>query len=182
MDRMPHRTWRIPFATATVLVLSVAVTCAGLVVPGLADLLRRDLPALEAGELWRVATPLLVQPDPWPATLSVWIALCVFGTAAEQIFGMAGWLALYAAGAAAGEIAGYLWQPTGAGGSVAVAGLLGGLVAWFLSRPTPWFAKIGVVILIGAALADTRVKDIHGLPLLAGMGIGALLLRRRRAS
>jgi membrane associated rhomboid family serine protease len=182
MDDMPHRTWRFPVATATVLVLSVAFTGASLVAPWLADLLRRDLPALKAGELWRVATPLVVQPDPWPATLSVWVALCVFGTAAEQIFGVAGWLALYATGAAVGEIAGYLWQPTGSGGSVAVVGLLGGLLAWFLSRPTPWFAKTGVVIMVAAAMADTWMKDIHGLPLLAGMAAGALLLRKRRAS
>lgn len=134
-----------------------------------------------AGEVWRVITPIFVQPDPWPITLAIWGLLIVGGVAVEQILGFAGWLTLYVTGAIVGEIAGYAWQPIGSGGSIAVAGLLGGLIAWFLSKPTPWFAKIGVVVVIAGALADTWAKDIHGLPLIAGILVGILLLQRQPA-
>jgi membrane associated rhomboid family serine protease len=178
---MPRdRSWKIPFATATVLTLSVVITCASYSAPVITQALQRNPSALMAGEIWRIITPLFVQPDPWPITLSIWGLLVASGVAAEQLFGMAGWLALYFTGAIVGEIAGYAWQPTGSGGSIAVAGLLGGLLAWFLSKPTPWFAKIGVTIVIAGAFVDTWVKDIHGLPLLAGIFVGALLLRPQR--
>jgi hypothetical protein len=176
-----HHSWKPPIATAAVITLSVALTCASRFFPTIAEALQRNPSALMAGEIWRVATPLLVQPDPWPITLSVWSLLVVGGVAVEQIFGLAGWLILYATGAVVGETAGYFWQPTGSGGSIAVASLLGGLIAWFLSKPTPWFAKIGVVVVIAGAIADTWVKDIHGLPFLAGILVGVLLLRRRPA-
>jgi hypothetical protein len=52
-------------------------------------------------------------------------------------------------------------------------------MAWFLSKPTPWFAKIGVVFVMAGALLDTWAKDVHGLPLLVGVLVGASLLRRR---
>jgi rhomboid protease GluP len=171
--------WNTPFATAAVLALSVTLTCISHFVPAVSEALQRNPSALMAGEVWRAVTPLFVQPDRWPITLSIWGLLAVGGVAAEQIFGMAGWLALYGTGAVVGEIAGYAWQPTGSGGSIAVAGLLGGLIAWFLSKPTPWFAKIGVAIVIAGAFGDTWVKDIHGLPLLAGIFVGALLMRHR---
>lgn len=173
------RGWNIPFATATVLALSVALTCASRFAPVIREALQRNPAALMAGEVWRVATPLFVQPDSWPVTLSISALLVVGGVAVEQIFDIAGWLALYATGAVVGEIAGYIWQPLGSGGSIAVAGLLGGLIAWFLSKPTPWFAKIGIAIVIAGAFVDTWAKDIHGLPLLAGIFVGMLLLRRR---
>jgi rhomboid protease GluP len=176
----PDRVWKTPYATASVLALSVTLTCASHFVPAIEEALQRNLSALMAGEIWRVVTPLFVQSDPWPITLSIWGLLVASGVAVEQIFGLAGWLALYFTGAIVGEIAGYAWQPTGSGGSIAVAGLLGGLIAWFLSKPTPWFAKIGVAIVIAGAFVDTWAKDIHGLPLLAGIFVGVILLRRQR--
>jgi hypothetical protein len=60
----------------------------------------------------------------------------------EKLFGTSRWMALYLIGAVVGEAAGYLWQPYGAGGSVAVAGLLGGFLAWCLVQPTPRPSKV----------------------------------------
>ncbi len=171
-----HRIGKFPFATVAVLALSVALTCTSRIEPRLLEALRRDWPALERGELWRAVTPLFVQPDPWPITLSIWATLLVVGLSVERLFGRARWLCLYAAGAVVGEMAGYAWQPDGAGGSIAVAGLLGGLAAWLLLRPGPWFAKTVPAALIVAALISTWMNDIHGLPFLAGLALGALFL------
>lgn len=180
MRDLQSRERQFPFATAMVLASTVAITGARFLVPGLAEALRRDLPALEAGEWWRAVTPLFMQTDPWPATLSVWALLWWIGVLVERLFGTTRWLILYGAGAVAGEAVGYVWQPHGSGGSVAIAGLLGGLMAWCLLEPTPWFAKAGSVIVIGAALADTWINDIHGLPLLAGLCVGAFLIWKGR--
>lgn len=91
--------------------------------------------------------------------------------------------------AAVGEGLGYVWQPHGAGNSIAVPGPAGGLVSWlFLAAqergwPRPLLNRLRIrgAAMLAGAVADTAVHDIHGLPTLTGAAIGAgLLLRRRR--
>ena len=72
------------------------------------------------------------------------------------------------------------WQPEGAGNSIAVLGLLGGLFAYFLRQ---WPAgALGVRTLVLLALAGGAVlaagRDIHGPALLAGALLGMGLAAR----
>ncbi|MDO0926681.1 rhomboid family intramembrane serine protease [Streptomyces sp. TG1A-8] len=182
------RWWRLPPATASVLLVTGAVTAAQFPFPEVLEALRRDPDALASGEWWRVLSPLLVQSPGWQALVTV-PAVAALGAPVERIFGTRGMLALYLAPAAVGELVGYLWQPHGAGNSIAVLGLAGGLVAWlFLDAgergwPRPLLNRVriwGAAVLAGAVV-DTAFRDIHGLPTLTGAALGAgLLLRRRR--
>ena len=73
--------------------------------------------------------PLLVHDGGWPHLAANAAALVIVGVSVERAFGRRLWLALYLAGGLAGELAGYAWQPRGAGNSVTVCGLAGGLLA-----------------------------------------------------
>jgi membrane associated rhomboid family serine protease len=97
--------------------------------PAVLDALRRDPSFVERGEWWRTLSPLLVQSDGWPQIVTNLVFLAVIGSFAELRFGPVRWLVLYFTGAIVGEVAGYAWEPHGAGNSVAIFGLVGGLLA-----------------------------------------------------
>ncbi|WP_399930686.1 rhomboid family intramembrane serine protease [Streptomyces kanamyceticus] len=181
---------RVPVATAAVLLVTGVVTTSQFVHPEVLDTLRRDPDALASGEWWRTFTPLLVQSPAWQALVTV-PGIALLGVPVERLLGSRAMLALYLAPAAVGEALGYLWQPHGAGNSIADLGLAGGLVAWlFLAAgergwPRPLLNRVriwGGAVLAGAVV-DTAFRDIHGLPTLTGaaLGAGLLLLRRRRS-
>jgi membrane associated rhomboid family serine protease len=164
--------------------------------PSVLAALRRDLPAVQAGEWWRLLSPLLVQSDGWPQFAFNFAGLAILGAAIERRCGRWWWLALVLAGAAAGEAAGYAWDPHGAGSSVAVCGLLGGLLAftwrhdrrdsWPLEFSFYWMASLAGLALLGptgavaacVALAlivgAVRARGANG-PAAVGIAVAAML-------
>lgn len=194
------RTGKPPVATiAALFVITVFMILQGLE-PAVLAALRRNLPALGAGEWWRVLSPLLVQADGLGQFAANFAGLAIVGAAVERQMGGWWWTALVLAGAVAGEAAGYAWDPTGAGSSLAVCGLAGGfcVFAWRagLRRSWPlefccyWVAALTGLTLFGlpgavalcAALAAvlavaSRYPDWPIRPLvLAGTLAGAVVL------
>jgi len=118
-----------PLVTGVAWVLTAAMAAGQTVDPSVLDALRRDPSFAARGEWWRVLSPLLVQADGWPQIVANLLFLAVIGYFAERRFGPARWLVLYLTGGIAGEVAGYAFEPHGAGNSVAIFGLAGGLLA-----------------------------------------------------
>ncbi|WP_431924762.1 rhomboid family intramembrane serine protease [Nonomuraea jabiensis] len=116
-----------PYTTAAVFVITAIPSLLQFAIPGLEPALMRNPAAIAEGEWWRLGTALVVQDGGVPGTLFNLVCLAVLGYFAERAFGPARWLALYAAGAVTGEAAGYLLNDPGAGNSIAVCGLAGGL-------------------------------------------------------
>ncbi|MFI9846216.1 rhomboid family intramembrane serine protease [Nonomuraea sp. NPDC051941] len=116
-----------PYTTAVVFVITAVPSLLQFAIPGLEPALMRNPAAIAEGEWWRLGTALVVQDGGLLGTLFNLVCLAVLGYFAERAFGPARWLALYAAGAVAGEAAGYLLNDPGAGNSIAVCGLAGGL-------------------------------------------------------
>lgn len=108
--------------------------------PAVLAALRRDPEALAAGQWWRLASPVLVQADGWAQFAFNFAGLAIVGAAVERRCGRLGWGHLALAGIAAGEWAGYRWEPQGAGSSILVCGLVGGLLAfaWRNDRRDAW--------------------------------------------
>ena len=179
---------RLPVATASVFLVTGAVTAAQFAFPEVLDALRRNPDALASDEWWRTLSPLLVQYPLWQALVTV-PAVAALGVPVERLLGARAMLALYLLPGAVGEVLGYVWQPHGAGNSVADFGLVGGLVAWlFLAAgdrgwPRPLLGRVRIWggALLAGAVVDTAVRDVHGLPLLVGAALGAGLLRLRRS-
>ena len=102
--------------------------------PAVLAALRRDPAGLAAGQWWRLASPVLVQADGWAQFAFNFAGIAVVGAAVERRRGRPFWSLAVLAGLAAGEWAGYRWVPQGAGSSVLVCGLAGGLLAFAWRR------------------------------------------------
>ena len=129
-------------ATVVVFAVTAVTSVLGLAVPGVLAALERTPQGLH-GDWWRSFTALFVQDGGILGTVSNLAFLALLGVLAERLVGPRWWLAAYFGAGLAGELAGYAWQPTGAGNSVAVCGLAGLLVVALaagtrLPRLAPW--------------------------------------------
>jgi membrane associated rhomboid family serine protease len=144
---------RAPVATAVVFVVTAATSVLGLARPGVLAALERTPQGLH-GEWWRSFTALSVQDGGVAGTVSNLAFLLVLGALAEQVLGARRWLVCYFGAGLAGELAGYAWQPRGAGNSVAICGLAGALVVALLAQaPVPRLAPVILLYWCGALLA-----------------------------
>jgi membrane associated rhomboid family serine protease len=143
---------RTPVLTAALVVVTAVVSVAGLLSPPLLAALQRA-PAGLHGQAWRWVTSLLVQDGGVFGTVSNLAFLLVIGAAAEQVLPRRAMLGLYLTAGLVGQAAGYLWQPFGAGNSVAICGLAGAL-AWTLHRhDVPRWTSTALALWLGALLA-----------------------------
>ncbi|SHM86862.1 rhomboid family intramembrane serine protease [Cryptosporangium aurantiacum] len=168
------KTW----LTWVVFAVTTVTTALGYAVPAVVDALARD-PGFFDGEVWRLVTPILVNPQGWGQIFNNGIGLLIFGALVEQVYGRARWLVLYLTGGVVGEVYSYASEYYNAGSSVAVAGLLGGVAAWLLvGRPgTPSAMRAGAGALLVGAFALAVSGDNHGAPLLAGAVVGGVMIR-----
>jgi membrane associated rhomboid family serine protease len=164
---LARRTGRFPIVTAVVFVVTAVTSVLGLAVPGVLEALERTPQGLH-GEWWWTFTALFVQDGGVLGTVSNLTFLALLGVLAERLVGPRWWLAAYFGAGLAGELAGYAWQPTGAGNSVAVCGLAGVLVvALAAGTRLPVLAPMAVLWWCGALLAGPWGP----VPLLAGMAV-----------
>ncbi|MFJ9783797.1 rhomboid family intramembrane serine protease [Amycolatopsis sp. NPDC101161] len=176
---------RRPYLTAAVFAVTLACGIAQLVHPPLYDAMHRDAARIDAGEWYRLVTGMFFQ-DGWAFGLTSNLAwLAVFGTLAERVFGRARWLVLYFGCGLFGQVMSYLWlNPVGAGNSMCVVGLIGGLAAVVMVASRRYGVVLPVQFRVIAfalpvlAVVDTLVHDNHGLPLLLGLALGFPLLPR----
>jgi len=166
--------------TIVVLLLTGVVTSSQFYLPSVLPLLERTPTALHNHEWWRLITPLFVHSDGWRQIAFNFAAIVVVGTFVERILGRWPWLLLYFTCGFIGETAGYAWKPSGAGNSVAGAGLLGALAIWLVTQTKTVQGKSGgAILLLGGAIL-TCAKDLHGPPLLAGAVMGWFMLPGRK--
>ncbi|ADJ42600.1 hypothetical protein AMES_0779 [Amycolatopsis mediterranei S699] len=174
---------RRPILTAAVFAVTLACGIAQLVHPPLYDAVVRDAARIDAGAWYRLVTGMFFQ-DGWTFGLTsnlLWLAF--FGAVAERVFGRARWLLLYFGCGLFGQFMSYVWlNPVGAGNSMCVVGLIGGLAAVVMVASRRYGVVLPVqfrVIAFAApvlAVVDTLAHDNHGLPLLLGLALGFALL------
>jgi rhomboid protease GluP len=173
---------RLPPATLALFTLTATFSALEFPFPILLASLRRTPTALEQHEWWRLITPLFVHAGrTWEILFNLG-ALLVVGTLAERAWGSSRTLAIYLACGVVGELAGYAWKPSGAGASVGISGLLGSLAAWLIAKPRTLPAYGGGAILVAGAAAFTLFHDLHGPPILAGVGLGLVAAAWERGS
>ncbi|MFD0820088.1 rhomboid family intramembrane serine protease, partial [Micromonospora zhanjiangensis] len=118
---------RFPVLTLIVFGITAVGNALQYVLPGWLPALQRT-PAGLHGQWWRSGTTLLVQDGGLLAVVGTLAVLLTVGALAEQDVSRSAWLLCFLGAAAAGEIAGYAWQPYGAGKSVGVCGLAAALL------------------------------------------------------
>ena len=163
----------------TVLSVTAVATASQYVQPATLPAFERTPEALHRHQYWRLITPLFFHTGGWKQITFNFLAIAIAGYFVERIFGPRLWVLFYFLSGFLGELAGYAWQPSGAGASVAGAGLLGALASWTLLRVKVPQAKFGSLVVLIGAIALTAARDIHGPPLLAGAGMGFVVMRMR---
>ncbi|MFD1936120.1 hypothetical protein ACFSKW_32085 [Nonomuraea mangrovi] len=101
--------------------------------------------------------------------------LAVVGYVAERALGPARWVVLYAAGAAAGEVTGYLLNDPGAGNSIAVCGLAGGGALALSALERSVGARYAVMVGFSAFAGST----LGAIVMVAGCAAAVLLVVHR---
>jgi len=169
-----------PTATALVLGVTLAVTGMQFLNPEVLETLRRRPGALAAGEWWRLVSPLFVHSEGWPHLLFNLVWMVPAGIIAERLYGSWRWLLVYFIPGVIGEVAGFAWDPVGAGASLGGSGLLGGLCAWLCVQggAQPLRIRIWGAAGLAGAIALTYFCDNHGPPILAGACLATMLVQR----
>jgi len=175
MSSSSTRFRKIPKVTFLIFLVTVIITGLQFFFPALIPVLERTPEALAARQWWRLITPVFINPEGWRQITFNFLGIAIAGTMVERLFGGRRWLILYFVGGFVGEIAGFAWQPIGAGSSVAVCGLVGALVAWMLSRKR-FQLRFGGIILLTGSLILIALRDLHGPPLIAGTIMGLFML------
>jgi hypothetical protein len=224
---------RLPLVTFVVLGVTLAFSVAALLSPALMNASIRNLPEVRAGQWWRIATPVLVQPSGWGQLVFNLLGLVVVGIALHRYAGWLVWLTVYVVGGVGGSAVLSAWSPSdvGGGSSAAVAALIGSLavvrfaaggvkgrleslaelfsvffvvyltalavgglvpsiiagnasivlvvVAQRLWSPTMVTRVSTDVVIIGGVLMFA-LKDDHGVGIVAGVLIAAVVLAQRR--
>ncbi|MGW7680550.1 rhomboid family intramembrane serine protease [Kribbella sp. NPDC054772] len=179
---------RRPVLTSVVFLVTLACGIAQLAHRPLYEFVVRDPDRIDAGQWYRLVTAMFFQDGWGPGLVSNLVLLAVFGKLAERTFGRWRWLLLYFGCGWFGQFMSYVWfHSTGAGNSMCVAGLIGGLAVLILLAPRRYGVALPVQMRLAAfavpvlAVVDTVLQDNHGLPCLLGMVLGFFLLPRAGA-
>lgn len=120
---------RRPWSTGVAFGVTLAVSLVALAVPHVMSLLIGDPSKIAAGQWWRLATPVLVQPDGWGQLTFNLLGIAVVGAALERRIGWRSWTAVYLFGGICTILLTIHWHPlvTDGGSSAAVAALVAAL-------------------------------------------------------
>ncbi|MDB6028913.1 MAG: hypothetical protein JWM68_5136 [Verrucomicrobiales bacterium] len=166
---------------ASVFLLGGTALITGLqfVFPEILSSLRRNAEGLRAGEWWRIVTPLFVQSGGWGHACVNGIAALIFCPLGERLYGK-GMLALYFIPGLVGEIVGYSWVPDGAGSSLGICGVMGGLLtlAYLHRQQIPGPTGIFVMAGLCGAMILSLLRDLHGPSILAGALLASMMPSR----
>lgn len=166
-----------PFVAILIIAFTALVTCLQFPFPEVLADFRRNREALLAGEWWRMVTPLFVQSAGWWQCCINGAGAVIVCPLAERFYGRK-LLALYFIPGILGEIFAYVWAPNGAGSSLSIAGVMGGLFAFIFfhrqkfSKLTRIFAIFGIT----SAVVLSFSRDNHGPPILIGFSLASIMM------
>ena len=177
--RRSTRHARLPWISIALCTVTAVVTTLQFRFPPVLSALRRDLDGLLAGEVWRLVTPLFVQPEGIGQVLANGLFFVLFLPLAERIYGARLLLIYFTAGVFAQCII-YAWSPTSGGSSGALFGVMGALHGYVLRHRRlaawPFVALASVAMIAAAGLTICFRADGHGPGLLVGALLSAFLI------
>jgi membrane associated rhomboid family serine protease len=170
---------QLPVTSILLIGITALITGLQFFFPEILSALRRDPEGLRTGEWWRMVTPLFVQAEGWPQCLANGIAALLFCPLGEKLYGKR-MLALYFIAGVTGEIVGYIQNSHGAGSSVGICGVMGGLFGFACARRGEGFGHLIVPAIVGlcGAIILSLCGDRHGPPILVGAVLAGMMQPR----
>ena len=172
----------------TLLFLTALVTGFQFIFPELISALDRNGQALLSGEVWRLITPLFIQPTGIGQCIFNGLFFIAFVPVAERLYGRSVLLIYFATGIV-GQIVNFYWETSpgglsaGKGGSsTALFGVAGSLMMYILFNQKTFpkgYVLIPLAVLPGATIL-VFYEDGHAPALLFGAMLGLLLRRNTR--
>ncbi|AXH95694.1 rhomboid family intramembrane serine protease [Ornithinimicrobium avium] len=154
-----------------VAVPSVLQTC----VPGLLAALERDWRLVAGGQVWRLATSVVVQDGGVAGTVFNLFALAVVAVAAQEYWSASRtWATFWLGAVAANLVVGPVLEPVGAGSSMATFALGGALVTNALLGRTRSHAVPAALVALACVAVVAAGRDYHALPCLLGLAVGTV--------
>jgi rhomboid protease GluP len=160
---------------AALLVLGIPTLLQLTVAPGLLAALERRPGELGDGQVWRLATSLVVQDGGWAGAVFNLVELALVGVVAERVWGPARWWAIWLVAGIGAQFWGFVVQPHGGGNSVATFGLAASLAVCALLRGDGRARPAGAVSLAAGAVLLVA-GDIHGGAVVLGALTGLALV------
>ena len=161
--------------TMVTVIITFVVTIFQFIFPEVLNVLQRNPVKLTSGEWWRLITPLLVHADGWLQFIFNISCIIMIGLEVERTYGKVKWLLLYVTGGLIGEIAGYVWEPYGAGASVGLCGLLAGVftsLIWGEKYINTFFSILSFYIVVGlVSLLSESIIITIGIFIVASIAI-----------
>ena len=167
---------RFPVASLALIGVTALITGLQFLFPEILEALRRSGPALHSGEWWRMVTPLFVQADGWVQCVVNGIGALIFLPLGEKLYGKK-MLAFYFIPGVIGEIVAYTQHSHGAGSSLGICGVIGGIFAfaWIHRSEQPRFTIVLAVVGLCAAVVLSFCLNFHGPPILAGALLASVM-------
>jgi membrane associated rhomboid family serine protease len=171
---------KIPYATIALMVAIAIPTTLQFFFPEILQLFERNYERFLAGDWWRIVTSLFVQDGGMSGSIFNLVSLLLIGTVAETFWGSRKWLIIFFTGGILSQLAGFVWQPIGAGNSVANFSLAASVATLCLFLRSSRPVKISAACAVGAGVILLLLRDIHGFAVLLGVSIALFLIRLDR--
>jgi rhomboid protease GluP len=167
---------RLPIAAIVLIGVTTLITGLQFFFPDILSAFRRDGEALRTGQWWRLMTPLFVQADGWVQCVVNGITALVFCPLGEMLYGKR-MLALYFISGLVGEIVGYIQNSHGAGSSLGICGVIGGVFTFACIHRSENPRSTVVLAIVGfyGAVILSVWGDLHGFPILTGALLGSMM-------
>jgi membrane associated rhomboid family serine protease len=169
---------RFPVASVALIGVTALITSLQFVFPEILEGLRRNGQALRSGEWWRLVTPLFVQADGWVQCVVNGIGGLILLPLGEKLYGKK-LLALYFIPGVVGEIVAYTRHSNGAGSSLSICGVVGGIFTFAWADRSEQLRFTVVLAIAGlCAAAVLSFGDLHGPPILAGAILAGVMRQK----
>ncbi len=159
---------KIPIVTLTLSSVLFIILALQMAYPPLLQMFERNTALIVDGEVWRIVTALFFQDGGLIGGIINIFYLLLIGSVTEMRLGKYRFLIVFFMGGILSECIALLWQPIGAGNSVANFALAGSLLFLVLTKAS---AKLKILSMIGflGAILLVFLKDIHGGAVIIGM-------------
>lgn len=172
----PNIIKKIPWSTLIIAVALITSLVLQIIFSRLLTMCMRNTGLVLKGKWWRILTALFFQDGGLTVGIANIVGLLFIGTVAEQFWTRRKWLIMFFVGGVLSELVALMWQPTGAGNSIANFCLAAGVTVICMNDHPSITVRITAILSLGVGILLFAIKDIHGAALMIGLIVAVTLM------